>query len=168
MPSNLKFARPTTDFAREGLFNILNSRIEWEGMDILDLYSGSGALAFEFLSRGVSSAVAVDNNIESVKFLSETKKKWEVDNLEVIKSDALRYLEKCHSTFDLIFADPPYQSEDYFDILKLVFERNLLKEHGFLILEHEKRRSFEKEESFQFNRAFGNVNFSIFSPIKSI
>jgi 16S rRNA (guanine(966)-N(2))-methyltransferase RsmD len=161
-PGRLKFTRPTTDFAREGLFNMLNSRIDWEGLDVLDLYSGTGAMAFEFLSHGVRSAVAVDRHIESVKFIASIKEKWTVENLEIIKYEALRYLEKCAFSFDLIFADPPYDSDDYDEILKFVFDNKLIKEGGFLIMEHQKRKSFESHPSFDFHRAFGNVNFSIF------
>lgn len=161
-PGRLKFTRPTTDFAREGLFNMLNSRLDWEGMDVLDLYSGTGAMAFEFLSRGVATAVAVDRHVESVKFIASVKEKWGVENLEIVKNDALRYLEKCSISYDLIFADPPYDSDDYEEILKFVFENGLLKEHGYLIMEHQKRKSFESHPRFDFHRAFGNVNFSIF------
>lgn len=166
LPTGLKFTRPTTDFAREGLFNMLNSRVNMEGMDVLDLYTGSGSVVFEFLSRGASSATAVDSSIDSVKFLTEIKKKWLVENLEVIKSDVLRFLEKCHVSFDIIFADPPYDSDDYATIIKLVFEKNMLKPGAYLILEHQKNHSFENEKYFEFHRAFGNVNFSIFSPDK--
>jgi 16S rRNA (guanine(966)-N(2))-methyltransferase RsmD len=161
-PANLKFTRPTTDFAREGLFNILHSRLDFDGMQILDLYSGSGAIAFEFVSRGVQSVIAVDKQVESVKFIAGIKNKWEIENLETIKSDVLRYLSKCHTKFDLIFADPPYQSEDHMEIIKLAFENEMLNDEGYLVLEHEKRKNFESVSGFEFQRSFGNVNFSIF------
>jgi len=161
-PANLKFTRPTTDFAREGLFNILHSRMDFDGMKILDLYSGSGAIAFEFISRGVQSAVVVDKQVESVKFIAGIKSKWEISNLEIIKSDTLKYLEKSSEKFDLIFADPPYQSEDHMKIINLVLEGQLLGDEGYLVLEHEKRKNFESEPGFEFQRSFGNVNFSIF------
>lgn len=161
-PANLKFTRPTTDFAREGLFNILHSRLDFEGLQILDLYSGSGAIAFEFISRGVQSVVAVDRQVDSVKYIASIKSKWEIENIETIKSDVLRYLRKCHMKFDLIFADPPYKSEDQMEIIKLVFENEMLNDEGYLVLEHEKRKNFESVSGFEFQRSFGNVNFSIF------
>ncbi len=163
-PVNLKFTRPTTDYAREGLFNLLASRLDFEGLDVLDLYSGSGAISFEFISRGVESATAVDIQLASVKFISETKLKWEIDNLEVIKYDVIRYLSKCQHTFDIIFADPPYDSQDYKDIIEKVFTGKLLKEGGYLILEHEKNHDFSNVSEFEFQRSFGKVNFSLFQP----
>ena len=161
-PTNLKFTRPTTDFAREGLFNMLYSRLDFEGMQILDLYSGSGAITFEFISRGVQSVVAVDKQVASVKFIASVKSKWEIENVETIKSDVLKYLEKCHLKFDLIFADPPYESEDHEELIKRIYENNMLKDDGYLVLEHEKRKNFESVSGFEFQRSFGNVNFSIF------
>jgi len=162
LPVNLKNTRPTTDFAREGLFNILRSRLDFDDMDILDLYSGTGAIALEFISRGCQSAVAVDNQVQSVKYIAKTKDLWGIENLEIIKSDVLKYLKKCHSKFDLIFADPPYESKDYSNIIDFVFEKELLKEDGFLVVEHDKRTKFESSVDFEFQRSFGNVNFSIF------
>lgn len=162
-PTNLKFTRPTTDFAREGLFNMLNSRVDWPDLMVLDLYTGSGSMIFEFLSRGVKYGVAVDSNVESLKFISSIKSQWGADNMDVIKSDAIKYLHKCHEKFDIIFADPPYDEDDHLQIHHEVFNNNLVKENGYLILEHHKRKSFETLEYFSFQRSFGNVNFSFFS-----
>ena len=162
-PVKLEFTRPTTDFAREGLFNMLHSRIDFEGLEVLDLYTGSGAVAMEFISRGVEHAVVVDNNYQSVKFISEIKEKWSVQNIEVIKNEALKYLDRCSVAYDIIFADPPYGSDEYEELLKIVFDKGLLKEDGYLILEHDKKREFSSHGNFDFQRAFGNVNFSIFS-----
>ena len=159
---NLKFTRPTTDFAREGLFNILRSRLDFDEMDILDLYSGSGSIALEFISRGCKSAVAIDSQVQSVKYIAKTKDQWGIDNLEIIKTDVMRYLRKCHFQFDLIFADPPYDFENYTDIIDLVFEKELLNNNGYLIMEHDKRKKFDTLKRFEFQRSFGNVNFSIF------
>lgn len=161
-PTSLKFARPTTDFAREGLFNVLNNRLNWEGITVLDLYAGSGAMSLEFLSRGVDSVISVDQNYESVKFISSVKTDWKIDNLEILKSDALRYLEKCHLSFDLIFADPPYDGSDHDKLLELVIGKELLKENGTFILEHPKDKKYETHPCFIFERSYGNVNFSFF------
>ena len=147
---------------------MLNSRLDWDDLEVLDLYSGSGAITFEFLSRGVKSVVALDNNNASVRFISDMKQQWDVDNLEVLKYDTLRYLENCRTAFDVVFADPPYHSEDYDLIHELVFSRDLLKENGYLIMEHRKDLNFEDKDGFLLHRAFGNVNFSIFSPVKSV
>lgn len=142
---------------------MLNSRLDWHNMQVLDLYSGSGAIVFEFLSRGIDSAIAVDSNFESVKFISSIKQEWNIENLEVVKSDSIRYLQKCHLKFDLIFADPPYDDNDYESLHKEVFEKELLKENAFLILEHGRKMSLESLTGFQFQRSFGNVNFSFFT-----
>ena len=161
-PSKLKFTRPTTDFAREGLFNVLNSRIELAGLDVLDLYSGSGAVALEFLSRGAASAVAVDNSVESVKFISEIKMKWKIGNLDVVKSDVGRYLEGCMFDFDLVFADPPFDSGHHAEVISLISGGSVLRKDGWLIMEHSRDSSLELLPGFEFQKSYGSINFSIF------
>jgi 16S rRNA (guanine(966)-N(2))-methyltransferase RsmD len=161
-PLRLKDTRPTTDYAREGLFNILTSKLDFTDLRVLDLYSGTGAMAIEFLSRGSKSATAVDLGRESVKFVADIKQQWGIENLTVVKANAIRYLEKCPLSFDIIFADPPYNSEDGFSVLKAVQSGKLLAEDGILIIEHEKHKDFSTEPWFQNKRSFGKVNFSFF------
>lgn len=161
-PKRLKDTRPTTDFAREGLFNMLNSKLDFSNLTVLDLYSGSGAIAFEFLSRGSKSVTAVDLSRESVKFLAEIKNEWKIENLDIVKSNALKYIKRCPRTFNLIFADPPFQSEDAFSVFSAVQEGKLLSDDGILIIEHDKHKDFTDQPGFQNMRAFGKVNFSFF------
>jgi len=161
-PIRLKDTRPTTDYAREGLFNILTSKIDFSNLRVLDLYSGTGAMAIEFLSRGSKSVTAVDLSRESVKFMADTKEQWGIENLTIVKANAVRYLEKCPHSFDIVFADPPYNGEDAFAVLKALQSGKLLAEDGMLIIEHDKHKDFSQESWFQNKRNFGKVNFSFF------
>lgn len=158
----MKDTRPTTDYAREGLFNILTSKLDFTDLRVLDLYCGTGAMAIEFLSRGSKSATAVDLSRESIKFLADIKLQWGIENLTLVKAHAVRYLEKCPHTFDLIFADPPYKSDEAGSILKVVQSGGMLSDDGLLILEHDRHIDFSTESGFQVKRTFGKVNFSFF------
>ena len=162
-PPKLLATRPTTDFAREGLFNMLHHRIDFEGLEVLDLYAGTGAISMEFLSRGAASATAIDSNRESVRHLARIKNEWQVEGLEIFKGDAVLYLEKCNYRFGLIFADPPYQSEDALSVHKIVMGRKLISDKGMLIIEHDRSLDISHCEGFQESRAFGKVNFSFFA-----
>lgn len=162
-PGKMEFARPTTDFAREGLCNVLNNMIDWNKLTILDLYAGTGAMSLEFLSRGAASCVAVDNQASSVRFISKLRQDWGVQNLEVIKSEVLTYLDRCAAGFDLIFADPPYMLDQLNEVHNLVMEGSLLNEGGLLIMEHDGRKDLSNLYGFSNKRTFGKVNFSIFS-----
>jgi len=144
---------------------MLTNRLDFPQLKVLDLYSGTGAIAIEFISRGAKSATAVDINRVSVKFMAEVKSDWEIENFDIVKSNAVKYLQRNQVKFDLIFADPPYQSEDAFLILKTVQSQQALNEHGLLVIEHDKRKSFVEEPSFQEMRAFGKVNFSFFGVL---
>lgn len=161
-PTGLKQTRPTTDFAREGLFNILNNQLDFDGLQVLDLFSGSGAVAVEFISRGVKRAISVEQEVMCVKFIHMLKGDFKIDNLEIVKSDALKFIKKTHLPFDIIFADPPYDYDDYEALINVVFERELLSKNGTLIIEHDKHKNFEGQQQFMSNRKFGNVQFSFF------
>ncbi len=156
--------RPTTDFAKEALFNILNNRFHFNGLTIVDLFSGSGNIAYEFGSRGAGPISAVDENFECVKFINKTAEELELD-ITSIKSDVFKYLEKAPVKADIIFADPPYN----FDIdslsrlVTLTFENGLLKEEGELIIEHSKKIDLSGLNNFIEIRKYGNSVFSFFS-----
>ncbi|MBA2612615.1 MAG: RsmD family RNA methyltransferase [Bacteroidetes bacterium] len=153
--------RPTTDFAKEGLFNILNNKINYEETKVLDLFSGTGHISLEFASRGSRSILSVDKHFKCVGFLKATSKelKFEIDT---IKSDVFDFLKKCNQKFDLIFADPPYEMENIPTIHQLVFDKQLLNENGILIIEHGPRTNLETLPGFVQKRSYGNVNFSFF------
>jgi 16S rRNA (guanine966-N2)-methyltransferase len=160
-PSNLP-VRPTTDFARTGLFNILNSRIDFEDISFLDLFSGTGAISLEMASRGCNDIISVDSNRECVRFLQQTINSWKVPGIKIIKEDAFSFMESTRIKSDLIFADPPYALRQLKDIPALVIKNNLVKPEGLFILEHGDEHSFKDSPHFEEVRNYGNVNFSIF------
>ena len=158
-PSNLN-SRPTTDRAKEALFSIINSRYFFTGKTVLDLFSGTGNIALEFISRGVEKVIAVDNHINCIDFINSTAKKFNID-ISVVKSDALKYIQNCNMKFNFIFVDPPYNYAEYQQIKDTIIQKKLIKKDGLLIIEHDKKTVFD-----EFNvevRKYGTVHFSIFS-----
>lgn len=160
-PKNLP-VRPTTDLAKESLFNILNHKIDFPGKSALDLFTGTGSLAYEFCSRGCEPVVAIDQNFRCVQFVKQTAKDFGMEQLKVIRSDVFRYLKISSTKFDIIFADPPYDLPEINEISLRVFENNLLKEDGWLIIEHPKEVDFSSQDYFFEHRRYGHVNFSFF------
>lgn len=163
-PKNLP-VRPTTDFAKESLFNILNNYLDFDGLKVLDLFSGTGNITFEFVSRGSNNITAVDASFACCEFIKKTIAALQMkDQVRVVKSDVFTFLNKNLNTYDLIFADPPYDMEpDKFQALaENVFSKNMLKAGGWLIIEHGERISFTEHPFFVEHRKYGNVNFSFF------
>ena len=152
--------RPTTDRAKEALFNILESRYFFDGKNVLDLFSGTGNISYEFVSRGCDKVLAIDNNYHCIEYIEKTTKELDF-NITTIKSDCLQYLKNCKQEFNFIFADPPYDYEEYQELKNLVFEKNLVKKEGILIIEHNNETSFEADNIEL--RKYGTVHFSIFS-----
>jgi len=161
-PKNLPI-RPTTDRAKEALFNILTNQYYLPELKVLDLFTGSGSIAYEFASRGVKDIQAVDRNYPVIKFVTKTANDFEFP-IKVIKYDVLKFLEKTTDKYDLIFADPPYDLdyEVQEKMVNTVFERNLLNENGILILEHKEQFNFEKHPRFDSARKYGMTVFSFF------
>mgnify|MGYP001399222754 CR=1 FL=1 len=157
-PKNL-LLRPTTDKAKEALFNIINNRYFFNNKTMLDLFSGTGSIAFEFASRGVEKAVAIDHNIHCVEFINTTSRIFEF-NMSAIQADGLKYAENCKERFDFIFADPPYSYQYYHELKKVIVKNNLIKKDGLLIIEHDKDTIFE-EKNVEV-REYGRVLFSLF------
>lgn len=160
-PSNLP-VRPTTDFAKEGLFNVLENHIEFEGLKVLDLFSGTGNISYEFASRGAASITCVDIDLGCTNFIKKTFSNLEYKNGKVIKSDVFKYIKSCKDSFDLIFADPPYALDKIPQIPLAIFESNLLKPGGWLIVEHDQFTDLSSHEKFVVKRNYGKVNFSFF------
>lgn len=154
--------RPTTDFAREGLFNLLFNRKEIDGAKVLDLYTGSGAVGFEFVSRGAAEVVCVDADMNVVKFIRKKAEEFNTPQIKPFRFDAIGYLQRAGTTFDIIFCDPPFDKENLEEIPNLVFEQKLLKQDGLLILEHEETHSFESHPQFIEERKYGRIKFSFF------
>lgn len=160
-PSNFK-ARPTTDFAKENLFNILNNEIDWEETTALDLFGGTGSISFELASRECKHVTCVEKNPIHAAFIEKVKDQLKVTNLRIFKMDVFKYLEHNKAQFDLIFADPPYDMKNFEEVPRLVFEKNILKEGGIFIMEHSKDYDFSNYPLFVQKRTYGSVNFSIF------
>lgn len=153
--------RPTTSFAGEGLFNILNNYFDMEVCSILDLFSGTGHISLEFASRGCTDITAVDSNYNCVNFLKQTANQFKLP-VQTVKADVFKFLKENTKTFDLIFADPPYDLINFEEIHQLIFDSNFLKDNGWLIIEHGPRTKLEHLSHFKQLRKYGNVNFSIF------
>ena len=158
--------RPTTDMAKEGLFNILNNRYYLEDLKVLDLFSGTGNISFEFASRGTQSIIAVDSYAGCVQFISKTAKELEF-SIQAIKSDVFKFLERTSENAHIIFADPPYNLsfEHFSKIVELVFERQLLLEEGLLIIEHSDQTDLSSISGFSESRKYGGSVFSFFGTV---
>lgn len=161
-PGNFK-ARPTTDFAKESLFNILSHRFTIEGMDILDLFSGTGSITYEFASRGARSVVAVEMAAVHYHFIRETCRSMQLEQVSVLRSDVFRYIRKPVQSFDIIFADPPYDHKELSALPDLIFATEILRKQGLFILEHPGNYSFTAHQNFLQHRKYGGVNFTIFA-----
>jgi 16S rRNA (guanine966-N2)-methyltransferase len=160
-PSNLPI-RPTTDIAKEGLFNILTNKIDFELIDVLDLFAGTGSISFEFASRGAAMIHAVDIEKKCVDFIRDASKEFGFENIRAVRNEVFSFLKICHTKYDLIFADPPYEMKNVELLPELIFEKKILKENGLFILEHTAMHSFSKHPNFKEQRKYGKVNFSFF------
>ncbi len=160
-PKNLP-VRPTTDFAKTGLFNILANRIDFEDIDVLDLFSGTGNISMEFASRQAKSVLAVDVSMQCIKFVQEQAFKLPLPNLKCYKTDVFNFIKKPGMTFDLVFADPPYEIEKIETIPDLVESAQLVRPGGLFVFEHGPKHNFKERAHFLEQRSYGNVNFSIF------
>lgn len=164
-PNNIT-ARPTTDFAKEGLFNLLNNRIDFEDIDVLDLFAGTGSIGIEFISRDCKSVISIEQNDRHCAFIRKVCSELKIDNLSLLKTDVFKYLKSNHAQFDMIFADPPYELDTIREIPDIIFANNLLKEDGLFVLEHSAKQKFEMHPNFSDHRHYGNVNFSFFENKK--
>lgn len=159
-PTNLP-VRPTTDMAREALFNILRNRVEFEKVDVLDLFSGTGAVSFEFISRGARQVTAIDQNPKCVDFQRQTAEKFGVNNLFPLRMDVFNFLGRSKQRFGVVFADPPYELKQ-FDLIPELVLPAFLKPGGLFILEHSAQHKFDTNPFFIEQRHYGKVNFSFF------
>lgn len=163
-PKNLP-VRPTTDMAKESLFNILGNRIDFNELNVLDLFAGTGNISYEFISRGCAAVTAVDTDFGCVRFIKETADKLEMDNLAVVKQDVFRFLTMTKTKYDIVFADPPYKLDKIPEIHKAIFDKSILAEDGWLIIEHSRDTDFSTFDGFVEHRKYGSVNFSIFQKL---
>ena len=155
-------ARPTTDFAKENIFNVISNHIDFE-VDALDLFAGTGSISFELLSRECRSVTAVEKNNAHASFIAKVAKELKTDSLTLIRGDVFRYLHSASAQgFDFIFADPPYALKELPEVPELVFKRDLLRDGGIFVMEHPKTNDFSELPYFYQHRVYGSVNFSIF------
>ncbi len=161
-PANLP-VRPTTDMARESLFNILNNYVDYDDCTVMDLFAGTGAVSIEFLSRGAKEVTSIDINNACTDFIKATARQLNIENLHVVRADVFDLLKRANRKFDIIFADPPYALHDLQKLPDMIFEHNVLNEEGVFILEHPKEFSFEAHPHFWQHRAYGKVNFTFFA-----
>ncbi len=160
-PTTLK-ARPTTDFAKEGLFNILDNQISFDGIKVLDLFSGTGSISYECASRGASAIYSVELDFGNSQYIKQTASKLGFDSIKVLKGDAFKFIDGCGLKFDFIFADPPYALDTLATIPNKIFNANILSEGGIFVLEHGKTYNFKSHPNFTEERTYGNVHFSFF------
>lgn len=160
-PRNFR-ARPTTDFAKESLFNILSNRFDFEECEILDLFAGTGSITYEFASRGARGVVAVEKDPKHFAFIRDTCRDMDMDRVNVIRTDVFSYLNRPGQSFDLVFADPPFDHPLLESLPDRVMEAGILNPEGLFILEHPGSLSFTAHARFTRNRKYGGVNFSFF------
>lgn len=160
-PRNLR-ARPTTDFAKENLFNVLNNLIDYEETDVLDLFSGTGSISYEFASRGARSVTSVEINPVHYNFIRQTAQRLGMEHFYAVKANVFLYLKSCPKQFDLIFSDAPYDLDNSEQVIDLVFEHDLLRSEGLLIFEHSGSKDFSQHPQFWQSRNYGSVHFSFF------
>jgi 16S rRNA (guanine(966)-N(2))-methyltransferase RsmD len=161
-PANMPHTRPTTDIAREGLFNILQNNLEITRLHTLDLFGGTGAISYELASRGVKEATIVEKDPIMHAFIKKTAAELGLNNFHIIKSDVFSFIAGCREKFDLIFAGPPYALTNIDDLPVRIFEKGLLKPKGWFILEHTPRNDYRKFPHYKTERNYGTTVFSIF------
>ena len=162
MPRTFK-ARPTTDFAKENLFNVLSNQMDFEdGVTALDLFAGTGSISIELVSRGCDKVISVEKDSQHYAFICKVMQEVKTDKCFPIRGDVFKYIENSSEKFDFIFADPPYELKGLETISQLIFEKGLLKEDGLFVLEHGKTNNFEDDPHFVERRVYGSVNFSFF------
>ena len=160
-PRNLR-ARPTTDFAKENLFNVLGNLVDFEACDVLDLFAGTGSISYEFASRGARSVTSVEINPVHYNFIRQTAVQLGIEHLYAVKANVFLYLKSCTKQFDVIFSDAPYDLKGSEEVIRLVLDGNLLREEGLLIFEHSKNADFSGHPCFWQLRSYGSVQFSFF------
>jgi 16S rRNA (guanine(966)-N(2))-methyltransferase RsmD len=161
-PQNLP-VRPTTDMARESLFNILNNYVDYEDCSVMDLFAGTGAVSLEFVSRGAKEVTSVDINAQCTDFIKQSAQQFGIRNLHVVRADVFDLMKRLNRKFDIVFADPPYALEGLATLPDMIFERQALTDDGIFILEHPREFSFEEHPHFWQHRNYGKVNFTFFA-----
>lgn len=160
-PKNLP-VRPTTDLAKEALFNILQNQIEFDNIKVLDLFCGTGNITYEFASRGADQVIAIDRSIHCINYVKDTARQHGLAQIKTYKADIFKYLQLETERYDLVFADPPYDLNQIPEIPKIIFDKNLLLPDGLLIVEHQSMQNLSNHPAFVEQRKYGHSSFSFF------
>jgi 16S rRNA (guanine(966)-N(2))-methyltransferase RsmD len=161
-PAKMPYTRPTTDIAKEGLFNILQNNLEIESLKTLDLFGGTGCISYELASRGVQDLTIIEKDSHMYDFIRNTAALLKFENFKVLKSDVFKYIDNCTETFDFIFAGPPYALTSIDELPRAIFENKLLNPGGWFVLEHTPRNDYKKTAHYRTERNYGSTVFSIF------
>jgi len=161
-PAKMPYTRPTTDIAKEGLFNILQNRIDFEGIKTLDLFGGTGSISYELASRGAEDLTIVDKDVQMHAFIKKNLDMLGIKNYKLLKMDVFGFLGSCIEQFDFIFAGPPYALGTIDELPKIIVSKKLITQNGFFVLEHTPRNNYEKFDGFSFQRNYGTTVFSFF------
>lgn len=165
-PGNMPHTRPTTDIAKEGLFNILQNRIDLEGIKTLDLFGGTGSISYELASRGAADLTIVEKDSSMHSFIKSTMEMLKVEHCKVLKMEVFSYLASCTEKFDFIFAGPPYALGTIDQIPEIVVSKKLVQPGGYFVLEHTPRNAYEKFAGYSFQRNYGSTIFSFFTALE--
>lgn len=161
-PSKMPYTRPTTDIAKEGLFNVLQHKLDIEELKTLDLFGGTGSISYELASRGATDLTIVEKDSAMYEFIRKTSSELRIENLKTVKMDVFKFIDQCNDTFDFIFAGPPYALTTIDDLPKLIFEKQLLNPGGWFVLEHTPRNDYKTFPYYKMERNYGTTIFSIF------
>jgi len=167
-PTTMPHTRPTTDIAKEGLFNILQNNLDFKELKTLDLFGGTGSISYELASRGTVDLTIVEKDEKMFSFIKKTASDLKLENFKVVKSDVFRFIESCNEKFDFIFAGPPYALTTIDALPKLIFEKGLLNEGGWFILEHTPRNDYKTVANYLREKNYGTTIFSIFEQAENV
>jgi N6-adenine-specific methylase len=161
-PNKMPYTRPTTDIAKEGLFNVLQHNLDFEEIKTLDLFGGTGSISYELASRGVNDLTIVEKDASMYEFIKKTAKELSIGELKTVKMDVFKFIDQCTDRFDLIFAGPPYALTTIDDLPKRIFEKKLLNKDGWFILEHTPRNDYKSFPYYRSERNYGTTIFTTF------
>jgi len=161
-PHNMPYTRPTTDIAKEGLFNILQNRVQIDGARTLDLFGGTGCISYELASRGASNLTIVEKDPQMLGFIKKNIEMLKIENVQLLQMDVFQFLNNCQNKYDIIFAGPPYALNTIDHLPKIIVEQQLISEEGYFVLEHTPRNNYKTFPGYSFERNYGTTIFSFF------